>query len=306
MPTQEQILLPRKGETVPIHLRLWLPEGQPRAVLQLTHGMAEHIDRYDEAARTLSEAGFAVLGHSHRGHGPEWPDERLGHFADRDGWDALIDDMRLVMDTGRQRFPETPYVLMGHSMGSFAAREFALRYGGDLDGLVLSGTGWYGALKCTAGAALAALFPNDRPAPLLDKLLFGANNRKFAPNRTPSDWLTRDEQAVDAYIADDRCGFPFTGGSYKSFFRGLRRLADTSRLTAMPAALPVYFFSGDHDPVGQMGKGVRRVAEDFRRAGMNDVTVRLYPGGRHEMLNELNRAEVVRDLTVWLEEHYAE
>ena len=111
---------------------------------------------------------------------------------------------------------------------------------------------------------------------------------------------------MDAYIADDRCGFPFTGGSYKSFFRGLRRLADTSRLTAMPATLPVYFFSGDHDPVGQMGKGVRRVAEDFRRAGMNDVTVRLYPDGRHEMLNELNRAEVVRDLTVWLEEHYAE
>lgn len=301
---KETLHLPRKEEMIPIHLTLWRPDGEVCGMVHLSHGMAEHIERYHDLALFLSSQGFVVAGCNHRGHGSEWPQERLGHFADRGGWDKVIGDLHDVMRYLKSLYPHVPYILLGHSMGSFTAREFALRYPKELDGLVLSGTGFYPKALCTAGALIAGLFPPRKPAPVLDKIVFSGNNKPFEPARTPFDWLSRDEQQVDKYIADDRCGFLFTGRAYRDFFGGLARLADDSRLSVMPATLPVYFLSGAQDPVGQMGKGVHQVADSYAAAGLQNITVHLYPGGRHEMFNEINKDEVLNRLYDWLSAHF--
>ena len=283
---------------------VWLPEGKPRAVIQLFHGMAEHIARYDRPATELARRGFAVAGHDHMGHGPGTPKEKLGYFYDKDGWKRIMEDGYAVTELLRKQFPGVPVVLLGHSMGSFLAREYVLRYGDRLSGLILSGTGWYPAAVCTAGRLAAAVSPQKKPAPLVNKLAFAGNNKAFEPARTPFDWLSRDKAEVDKYIADPFCGFVFTGRAFKDFFGGLQALTKLDRLTVMPQKLPVCFISGDRDPVGQMGKGVMEVASQFRKAGMTDVTVCLYDGARHELFNETNRDEVIHELSAWLDKRF--
>ena len=282
--------------------RIWKPKGEPRAIVQLVHGMAEHIGRYDRVAQALNAAGYLAAGRSHRGHGPQA--ERLGWFAQEKGWDALVEDAHSFSQDIRKEYPHLPFILLGHSMGSFVSREYALRYGTELSALVLSGTGSYGRGLCTAAQAAARLSPSKKPAKMVDRLAFSGHNKPFSPNRTPFDWLSRDEAEVDKYIADPYCGFVFTGAAFADFFGGLKKLADTERLSSLPKGLPVYFLSGDQDPVGQMGKGVEKTAAQFKNAGLRDVTVKLYPGGRHEMFNETNRQEVYDDLIAWLNQRF--
>ena len=279
--------------------RVWETEGTPRAVVQILHGMAEHIDRYDRMARALNAAGYAVAGRNHRGHGRDAA--LLGYFADKDGWDVILQDAHDVSLTLKKRFPGVPFILLGHSMGSFLAREYALRYGGELDGLILSGTGFYPKALCVSGWLLAKASPKKKPAAMVNQIAFSGNNKPFAPGRTGFEWLSRDEKEVDKYVADPLCGFCFTGSAFADFFGGLTRLTDLGRLAAMPRDLPVYFLSGSQDPVGQMGQGVRQVAEQFEQSGMRDVTVKLYEGARHELFNEINRDEVTADLIAWLD-----
>ena len=283
--------------------RMWLPEGQPRAAVQLIHGMAEHIDRYDAPALYLAGQGFLVVGHSHLGHGPNA--EIKGYFAEKDGWQRLIDDVHVLRRRTQEEYPGLPYFILGHSMGSFVARCYLREHAEGLAGCVLSGTGVFGRGIASLGVAvsnLVCLFGGaKKPSPLIDKLGFSSSNKPFAPNRTPFDWLSRDEAVVDQFIADPDCGFPFTGSGYRDLFRGLIRLSDTSEMQGIPKELPLLLFSGDHDPVGGMGEGVKKVAEEFRQAGLRDVTLTLYEGGRHEMFNELNREEVYADLAAWLD-----
>ena len=287
-----------------IQASVWLPAGRARAVIQVFHGMAEHIARYDRPATELARRGYAVVGHNHQGHGRETPREKLGYFYDKDGWINIMEDGYAVTQMIKKRFPGIPVVLLGHSMGSFLAREYVLRYGDALGGLILSGTGWYPAPVCSAGALVAGVANPKKPAPFVDKMAFSGNNKAFTPARTPFDWLSRDKAEVDRYIADPYCGFTFTGRAFRDFFEGLRALTKLERLNAMPVKLPVYFMSGDRDPVGQMGKGVLEVAAQFRQAGLTDVSVHLYDGARHELFNETNRDEVLHELTVWLDEHF--
>lgn len=285
--------------------RVWLPEGAPKGIVQFVHGMAEHIDRYDAPARALCQGGYLVVGHTHLGHGPKA--EVQGHFADESGWERLLDDIHLLRQETEQAYPGVPYFLLGHSMGSFLVRCYLTEHGEGLRGAVLSGTGWFGTGPVKAGLALTgllcALGQGRKPATLVDKLAFGASNKSFAPNRTAFDWLSRDAAQVDRYVADPYCGFLFTAAGYRELFRGLDRLRHLDELKKMPKRLPVYFFGGDQDPVGAMGKGIPKVAEQFRQAGLRDVTVKLYPGGRHEMFNETNAPEVYADLLAWLNAH---
>ena len=207
-----------------IHVSVWLPAGRPRAVIQLFHGMAEHIARYDRPAMELAKRGYAVVGHNHQGHGPETPKELLGYFYDKDGWISIMEDGYAVTEAVKKQLPGIPLVLLGHSMGSFLAREYVLRYGDVLDGLILSGTGWYPATVCSAGALIAGVANPKKPAPFVDKMAFSGNNKPFAPARTPFDWLSRDKAEVDKYIADPYCGFTFTGRAFHDFFDGLKAL----------------------------------------------------------------------------------
>lgn len=281
--------------------RLWRPEGTPKGVVQFVHGMAEHIDRYDEAARAFNAAGYVVVGHSHLGHGPRG--EIKGWFAAKNGWQCLIDDVHALRKRTQAHYPGLPYVLLGHSMGSFVVRCYLLQYAEGLAGAILSGTGFFPKPVVVAGMGLAGLIclcgGERKPSRLINDIAFGGGSKAFAPARTPFDWLSRDEAKVDEYVADPCCGFVFTAGGYRDMFSGMNRL--TGKLT-LPAELPVLFFSGEKDPVGS-GNGVQKVSEAFRAAGVKDVTVKLYPDGRHEMFNETNREEVFRDVTAWIDSH---
>ncbi|MBQ9196301.1 MAG: lysophospholipase [Clostridia bacterium] len=289
----------------PLCVRVWNTEN-PRAVVQLVHGMAEHMGRYDRLAQALNGAGYAVVGHDHLGHGPIAKAEDHGWFGEKNGWNNLIEDMKQVTDYAKKRFPGLPLALLGHSMGSFAVREYLLRYGDGLSACVISGTGWYAPGLCATAKCLSSLcgvFGGwHKPAPLVNSVGFGSSNNAFKPARTPFDWLSRDEKEVDKYIADPLCGFLFTARGYYDMFDGLQGISRLSRLSAMPKSLPIYFLSGSMDPVGQQSAGVKTVAQQFRDAGMQDVTVKLYADGRHEMFNEINRGEVTADLIGWLDQ----
>ncbi len=281
---------------------VWTPDAAPRAIIQIFHGMAEHIDRYDRVARELTLKGFAVAGHNHKGHGPETPDDQLGYFYAADGWRKIVEDGHAVSEYLKKRFPGIPLILLGHSMGSFLARDYIMRYPGEPDALILSGTGWYPPGLCRAARLLARFAPPTRPAPKINEIGFAGNNKPFEPSRTPFDWLSRNNEEVDKYIADPRCGFIFTGRAFYDLFTGLLGLTRLEGLEHVTVNMPVCFISGDSDPVGQMSKGVLQVAQQFRDAGLKDVTVKLYHNARHELFNEMNRDEVIADLSAWLEQ----
>ena len=282
--------------------RMWLPQGEPRAVVQLVHGMAEHIARYDAAAKRLNDAGFLVVGHTHLGHGAAAG--TLGWFADAKGWDAMVSDVHVLRLSTQASYPNVPYFMLGHSMGSFIVRTYAQRYEDGLAGVILSGTGHFEPLILNAGlliANLQCLFGGEKkPSKLLERISFAGYNSGFDKVRTAFDWLSKDPDIVDAYMADPYCGFPFTAGGYRDMFRGLKNLYPQN-LTGMDKDVPVYLLSGASDPVGARGQGVRITADELRAAGVRDVTVQLYEGGRHEMFNEVERQKVLTDLIDWLQ-----
>lgn len=288
---------------------LWLPEeGKPKAVVQLVHGIAEYVGRYDHVARFLTEHGYAVCGEDHLGHGNTGKqDSKFGYFSQHDGWTLATADVRELRRRMGEQFPGIPYFMLGHSMGSFLTRTYLCRYPGTLDGAILSGTGQEKALLVACGKAIASLIGRvkgmDAVSPLVHQLSLGAYNRQFAPNRTTADWISRDEAVVDAYLKDPLCSFIPTVGLYRDMLGGLQYISSRRALSQMDPATPVYLFSGDRDPVGSNGKGVEKVCGYFRDCGTKDLTMKLYPGGRHEMFNELNRDEVLSDLLAWLEAH---
>ena len=289
-----------------VHAVEWLPELTPRGVVQIVHGVAEYAGRYGHVARFLNEQGFAVCGEDHLGHGKTASDGKYGYFASKGGWDFLVRDIRRLRELEGEKFPGVPYVMLGHSMGSFLTRTYLIRCPGTVDGAVLSGTGQEPAPLVAFGRALSgvlcALRGPEYVSGLVYDLSLGAYNKPFQPSRTSADWLSRDEAMVDADLRDPLCTFKPTVSMFRDMMGGLQYIARPSNLKKMDPDTPVYFFSGDRDPVGSMGRGVKKVAGMFRRAGCRDVTVRLYPGGRHEMLNEINRGEVMEDLLSWLEE----
>jgi len=302
--------LPFPAETpYPREVSLWEPTGAPKALVLLSHGMAEHIGRYWELAGRLAGAGFLVAGYNHLGHGAEAP--LPGWFREHGGWDALVSDLRSVMMTLESRWPGLPRVLLGHSMGSFLAREYALRYPEGLDVLVLSGTGWHPEALCRAGLlpaeVLCVLGLGKKTSKFIDRLAFSANNKPFrAEGGTAVDWLSRDKAEVQKYLDDPHCGFLFTAGGFRDLFSGLLVLSRLNRLDALPKGLPVLLLSGGRDPVGGMGKGVGEIARQYRAAGLSAVSVRLYEGARHEMFKETNRGEAFSDLISWLVETLGE
>ena len=292
-----------------IFARQWLPtEGQPKAVVQIVHGVSEYIDRYAPVARYLADHGFLVVGCDHLGHGrTALGPEEYGFFTEQKGWHTVSGDVRRLRTLMGQKYPDLPYFLLGHSMGSFLARTYLIDWPGTLTGAILSGTGQEAPAMVTAGwhmANLVSKLSGQRAhSKLVEKLSFGAYNKQFAPTRTRADWISRDEAVVDAYIADPLCEFLPTAGMFRDMMEGLQYIANKNNLKKMDPATPVYIFSGDHDPVGGNGEGVQKVAGFFRDAGTEDLTVKLYPDGRHEIMNELNRDEVFADLLAWLDDH---
>lgn len=288
------------------HGMRWIPDGEVRAVLQISHGMSEHIERYREFARYLAGKGIVVVGHDHLGHGGSAPSaDEYGYFAEKNGNRVLIQDLYKVFCMTRKEYRDVPYVLFGHSMGSFLARQYLCCHGGELDGAVICGTGYQPEAVVKVGLALcrmeAALFGWKYRSRLLRFMSFGSYNVKFRPNRTDSDWLSRSRENVDAYKRDPRCGFAFTVNGYYNMFLGMYKIIRKEYLERMPKELPVLFIAGADDPVGNAGKGVRRVEALFRENGMKNVECRLYPEDRHEILNEPDREQIYEDVLAWMQ-----
>ena len=301
MGTRKEFTYPSSDGTHQVHAVLWLPEGEPKGVVQLVHGICEYALRYDPFARFLTDHGFAVAGNDHLGHGlTARGREEYGFFTQ---WWDLVHDVRALQLQVKEQFPDLPYVLLGHSMGSFVARTFLIDYPGNLTGCILSGTGQEPALTVAAGKLLTGLGDPHKVNKLFYSLSIGAYNKQFAPARTGADWICRDEKVVDAYLADPLCNFQTTAGMNHAMMTGLQYVANKKNLSKMDKTTPIYFFAGDKDPVGASGKGVEKVARWFREAGVKEVQIKLYPGGRHEMLNETNKEEVWQDTLTWLEDH---
>ncbi|MSS46695.1 lysophospholipase [Cutibacterium sp. WCA-380-WT-3A] len=289
-----------------VDILVWRPRevsGRPtKGLVQLCHGMAEYAARYDEVAGLLADDGWLVIANDHRGHGPRAAAMgELGSTPDR-GYHQLLDDLSAVAD--HFLMEGKPWFLVGHSMGSFLARVLAARRGREMTGLVAIGTGSSLGPLSTIATGLAQaqilMMGEDSRSPLLDTLSFGSFNRAFQPARTDYDWLSRDVHIIDDYVKDPLCGFVCTAAFYRELVRLIELANSTEVLRATPPTLPVLLMSGAKDPVGDSGRGVRRVARQLRDSGSREVDVILYPGGRHEVLNEVNRRRVHAHLREWI------
>ena len=290
-----------------LHGMRWEPEGgSVRAVLQICHGVAEHIARYDAFARYLNGLGIAVVGHDHLGHGLSLPEGGTPvYFGAGNTWNTVVDDIYVLHQRIRLWYPDVPLCIMGHSMGSFLTRTYLIRYPGTVKAAIIMGTGWQPKAVIAGGMAVAkamgAVVGENGTSDLVTNLAFGAYNKLFAPNRTSCDWLSADEGNVDAYMADPLCGADATVGLFRQMLSGIRFNQKLSNLRQMDPRIPVLFVAGEKDPVGDCGNGVRRTYQEFRRAGVQDCTLKLYPGLRHEILNEkAQQQQIFEDIGQWL------
>lgn len=293
-----------------IHALLWQPDAQsvaPRGIVQIVHGMAEHIDRYEPFARYLVSQGFVVCANDHAGHGKSVQDgEDLGHIPLDGGNEVLIEDVHELRRMTASRFATgVPYVMFGHSMGSFITRCYLTRHGEGLAAAVLCGTGQQPRLLSRAGnmvsRAIASVKGERHRSAFVDSLGAGSFGKAIADARTDLDWISTDPAVVDAYIADPACGQMFTVGGYASLTALTLEATDAARARLVPPALPLFFIAGAEDPVGDCGKGVERAVEEYRAAGVASVDLKLYEGMRHEVLNEPGKEGVYADVARWLE-----
>ncbi|MDO4812167.1 MAG: alpha/beta hydrolase [Eubacteriales bacterium] len=308
MENRKEFYFPSSDGVTQIHAVEWGNVEKPVGVLQIAHGVAEYALRYEPFAQFMNAHGFIVVANDHLGHGLSVAEGAAPlYFGRHDGWRHVVDDMYALRDMTGKKYPELPYFLLGHSMGSFLTRTYLIRYPGTLSGAIIMGTGQQSPAVVALGSLFAKVEGNrigyDQFSPTVDKLAFGAYNKPFAPNRTAYDWLSVNEENVDRYIADPLCGGNATIGLFLDMLRGIGLIGKQSNVNTMNANTPVFFISGDRDPVGDMGKGVRAAYESFRKAGVKDVSLKLYEGLRHEILNETCRETVFADLWSWIEKH---
>ena len=285
-----------------IYALIWEPEKAVKGVFQISHGMNEYAERYGEFAGFLTSNGFAVCANDHAGHGKSVNKTR-GYFGKTDGWRHLVDDMYKLHELVCGDYADLPYFMLGHSMGSFLARAYCAIYGSSLTGAIFSGTSdapWnlpFGRLL----DRLAIKFGGaESEGKIFSRMSSGSYNNKFKPNRTGSDWLTRDAGKITDFLNDERSKFTFTNSGYGDLFGVLSFISQKNWAQSLPGQLPVLLFSGSEDPLSEGGKGVFKVFKRLTAAGCQDVTLKLYGQGRHEMLNEINRREVYADILNWM------
>lgn len=280
----------------------------PLGVVQISHGMAEHILRYNEFATFLNAHGYIVYGHDHRGHGESVKtEEDFGYLSVEGGWNKLVSDLHLVTEKIKEEHPNLPIFLLGHSMGSFALRDYLTQFGEAIDGAVICGTGqnttWLNHLALWLAKSECRKQGPKHPSSRMTKLSFGNYNKAFKPNHTEFDWLSRDEIQVFTYIEDELCGKVFTAQFYVDFLEGLIEISKQVNVNKIPKGKPYLFISGSADPLSEKGAAIHRVADQFKTAGASKVEIRIYPEARHELLNEINRQEIYMDVLFWLNEN---
>lgn len=287
----------------------WLPDEneEVKGVVQIAHGMAETAARYEGFASTLTKEGFIVYANDHRGHGKTAGEvEKLGELGE-DSFNSMVEDMHRLNEIIKEENFTLPIFLFGHSMGSFLSQRYVCLYGGELNGAIITGTcGARGIIldigKLIARTEIKKIGRNGR-SDKLGKLIFGSYDRSFKPCRTAYDWLSSDNKEVDKYINDPFCGYSFTAGFFYDFLSGLKSIENDNEIKNVSIDLPIYIFGGDKDPVGKNGKGVLKLVKTYKKYGIKDLTYKLYKGGRHEMLNEINKEEVMYDVVKWINAH---
>ncbi len=301
---RKEYSLPSKSGVADIFARCWMPADGVKAIFQISHGMAEHGERYEDFAKYLCEKGFAVLVDDHVGHGKSIKsDDDLGYFGEDMGWDAFVEDERALTEIIKTEFPDAPVVFFGHSMGSFIAREYIRRYGKDekIKAAVFCGTSGKNpasAIAIKLADAVAKIKGSKHRSEFINKMAFGPYNKK-CEGRTPFDWLSTDTAQVDKYIADKYCGFLFTAAGYKDLFTVLTKVSGKDWYNELCNDLPILLTAGEDDPVGNYGAGIKQVYNDLKQAGKKDVAIKLYPGMRHEILNEVDNKIVYEDIAAW-------
>ena len=283
----------------------FVPEGKVKGILQIAHGMVEFIDRYENFAQFLTDKGYLVTGNDHLGHGGSVKtQEDWGYFGDN-GNRHVLDDMYELLKITKEIYPDTPYYLLGHSMGSFYARQFICEYGNELDGAIIMGTGHQGKGTVSAGKMMCKLIAKFKGwryrSSFINNMAIGSYNKAIKDPVTDVDWLSKDVEICKKYLNEPRNTFTFTLNGYYYMFEGMERLYDTNLLNNIPKDLPLLFVSGKDDPVGNFGEGVKQAAKSVMDAGVKHVDLKLYEGDRHEILNELDKETVYEDLYRWLE-----
>lgn len=297
----ENFKIPSSNGKDDINGYIWMPEQAPVASLQIVHGMTEHILRYSDFAQYLNSRGIAVYGHDHIGHGGT--SEEKGFFDEEDGAGKLVEDAHRVNQKMTSDLPGIPHLIMGHSMGSFVTRRFLTIYGKDVDGAIIMGTGNQAAFKVWVGKTAAAkLVKKKGPhyvSENLHNMVMNGYDGKFSEPKLPNKWLSSNPDALKAYDEDPLCGFMFTVGAYNDMFGLIYGLVKRQGLENTPKGLPMIFVSGKEDPVGDFGKGVEKAKKNLEKVGLKPE-IKLYPGMRHEILNEIGKEEVYKDLGDWI------
>lgn len=283
----------------------WRTE-EPKAVVQIAHGVGEHAGRYQPIASVLREQGYEVYANDHRIHGNSVRSrDLLGVYDGADYFNDAVEDMHELTKIIKAEHPKRKIILFGHSMGSLLSREYVTRYGEDLHALALSGTASFmkglGTVGMVGANVTKFFIGRKRSSTALKTMFFAKFNNEFKPNRTKVDWISRDEKQVDLFESDPLRVEDFSTSVFIDILKGSKKINQKPTFQATPKNLPIYIFSGDKDPVGEMGKGIKKVAKQYKKAGINDLTLKIYEGGRHEMLNEINKEEVERDFINWLD-----
>lgn len=289
-----------------IHAIEWIPETEIKAVLQISHGMVEYIGRYDRFANYLNEYGIYVVGNDHLGHGESvTSDDKHGFFKHPDGNECVIKDLHKLRKRTEKKYPDVPYFMLGHSMGSFLIREYMMVYGQGLAGVIVMGTGSQPNSVLVLGKIICKIMASfkgwEYRSKLIDRMVFSGNNKKFEPARTPQDWLTKDEKIVNAYRENPWCTFTFTLNGFYQLFRTIQFVQKKENIQKISKELPIFLVAGCEDPVGSFGKGVKKVYKSYVDAGIKDVKIKLYENERHEILNETDYMVVYEDLRKWME-----
>lgn len=302
----KELCLPSSDGESMIHLLHWIPDGEVKAALQISHGMLEHIGRYDEFASFLASRGFTVFGSDHLGHGGTASSHNsLGYFAGKRGNVCVLKDLHRVTVLMERMYPQVPHFILGHSMGSFFVRRYLTIYGREVDGAIIMGTGNQALPLVVAGGLFAkfiGLIKGSRyKSRLMHQMVLGSYNYRFRPAETPHDWLSRDRQKVREYVEDPMCQFIFSCSAYVDFFKIMLDLKLCRQFDRIPRRLPIFLCSGKEDPVGDCGRGVLAVYSQFKQMGIEDLKYNLYKDCRHELLNEINRSQIYKDLALWME-----
>lgn len=291
-----------------IHAVKWLPDdGYPKAILQISHGILEHVMRYAEFAEFMADNGYAVYGNDHLGHGKSFRNKNdYAFFADKNGWDLAVKDMHTLTEIAKADYSDVPVFLFGHSMGSFLSRTYLIKHPGELDGCILCGTGQQPDWLLSTGVTLAKLKGirngNRKRSGQMNKLCFGTYNHQIDNPRTAYDWLTNDKKIVDKYVSDEKCGGIPTVGLLADMLSGIKYIGKLPNLCKMDMQTPIMLIAGESDPVGEYGKGVWKVYDLFKKVGCKDLSIKLYPGMRHEILNETGKSTVYDDVLQWYNE----